>query len=318
MPALRSLVSSLAWVCLVAGACEKESTLVVPEDVSTDAGETESESATVVLRYRRGARTLRQSATLETRTNGTGQVLTAKIDFSANLTLTEQGSKLRVVWALDDVGEVAASGAPAEGGVAPAREFLLQVARGAYLTDLMGRTDAAVSQALVENRVMQDKIEEIAREVQRQTAAGESPTVPAGADVLPYLQPVVQLPTLPEHALEIGKATTITKDESRELGSVGVSLPLTIRTTYTLLRVDASGTARVAEVKLSGSAGGRTQGPHDVGAITIQSDYDGTLRFDLERGDPVSYEVTRAERWTMGPIDGDTTTTIRARWERRS
>ena len=305
------LLSALLAVSSIT-ACEKKTTLVVPDE---GAGGQGAPAATeqIVLRYGPGAKTLRQKASMETTTNGGGQFVEAKVDFTAKLAVTEQAGKLKVAWAIDGVDEVSVSGALQGQGQGDPKAFLTSTARGAYLTDLQGRTDAAVSDTLPENQAMQQKLEQVQREVQAKTAAGEPPQYPAGADVLPYLQPVIQLPTLPEQGLEVGKAMTIEKEEERDLASVGVVLPLSIATTYTLVRVDGSGSTRIAEVQFSGEAGGQAQG--QVGTVTITSEYEGTLLFDLDQAVPVSYDVTRTESWNLGPVTGETTTVIKATWE---
>jgi hypothetical protein len=312
----RAVTGLLAVAVAVAAAgCEKKSTLVVPDGAGPDGSTPAPTADEVVLRYAATTTRLRQKASFETTTTGGGQFVEAKVAFDASLVVAPQAGKLKVVWDLEGVDAVKVSGALQGKGAGDPKAFLLEVGRGAYLTDLRGDSDAAVSDALPENKAMQDRLAAVQAEIKAKTASGQTPDYPAGAEVLPYLQPVVRLPALPEPGLVVGKETKVERDEERELASVGVVLPLHIHTTYTLVRIDTSGSMRVAEVQFEGGASGEAQGQGDVGTVSIASQYEGMLLFNLDRGVPMSYDVTRTETWNLGQITGETTTLIKATWD---
>lgn len=268
-----------------------------------------SETATV-LRYDASARTLKQTGHLELVQRGAGQYAEAVLDLQATIEIAPKGDRLEVVWGVADVTDIQLRGALEGGGEDPAT-FLETHGVGAYLSDLRGQ--AEVDPGLPQNQAREAKLAEMRQEIADATAAGKPAPILPGLQMLSYLPPLLQLPTLPEEALPLNEAVVVRRQEETELGDTGLVLPFDVEVRYTLVRIDDSGDAKLAEMVFEGTASGSQDGPG--GEIVIESRQSGSLLFDLGRRVPVSYESTRTETIEMGGFGGETETTLRASWE---
>ncbi len=268
-----------------------------------------SEAATV-LRYDASARTLRQTGHLELVQRGAGQYAEAVLDVTASVAIEPKGDRLEVVWKVGEVKGLELRGALQQEGD-DTKGFLETHGIGAYLSDLRGQ--AEVDPALPQNVEREEKLVAMRQRIADATAAGKPAPIIPGLQMLSYLPPLLQLPTLPEEALPLNEPVIVRRDEETELGDTGLVLPFDVEVKYTLVRIDDSGASRLAEMVFEGTASGSQEGPG--GEIVIESKQSGSLLFDLTKRIPVSYESSRTESIEMGQFSGETETTLRASWE---
>ncbi len=266
--------------------------------------------AGTVLRYDASARTLKQTGHLELVQRGAGRYAEALLDVDATITIQPKGDRLEVVWTVDEVTALELQGALQGDGPDP-KAFLQEHGSGAYLSDLRGQAED--DPTLPQNVERESKLESMRAEIDKATAEGKPAPVMPGLQMLSYLPPLLQLPSLPEEALPLGEPVTVEREEETELGDTGIVLPFDVSVTYTLVRIDDSGNSRIAEMAFEGSAVGSQEGPG--GPITIESLQKGSLLFDLDAKVPVAYEATRSETIEMGQFSGETETILRAAWE---
>ncbi len=307
------------WVVALAvlGGCRTPQPIQVPDAAADAGGELGGAGADVplasgtVLRYEARPRTLQQTAHLEMVQRGAGQYAEAALDLRARVDVAPQSDRLKVVWAISDVAALELRGALQVEGSDDPKAFLVEHGSGAYLSDLRGQ--AEVDPALPENAAREAKLGELRETLRAQTKAGQPAPILPGLQMLSYLPPLVQLPSLPERPLPMGEPVKVEREEETELGETGLLLPFDVEMTYTLVAIDTSGGARIAEMSFQGSAIGSTDGPG--GEVVIESKQSGTLLFNLDEQVPVSYESSRTETYEMGQFTGETETTIRASWE---
>lgn len=264
----------------------------------------------IILRYDASARTLRQVGHLELIQRGAGQYAEAVVDLEAVIAFEPKGDRLEVVWTISDVTGLELRGALQRDGD-DTESFLETHGVGAYLSDLRGQ--AEVDPQLPKNLERESKLAAMRQEIADATAAGKPAPIIPGLQMLSYLPPLLQLPTLPEEALPLNETVTVIREEETELGETGLVLPFYVEAEYTLVRIEESGGTRLAEMVFESTAIGTQEGPG--GEIVIQSKQRGALLFDLGRRIPVSYESTRTETIEMGQFSAETETTLRATWE---
>ena len=309
------MVRSLPLVLLAVAACKPAPGIPTTDpDGATSAaaqgGDEATKEAAVVLRYDTTARTLRQTGHLELVQRGAGQYAEAILDVSATIAIEPRADRLEVAWKVDDVTGLELAGALQQDGD-DAEAFLEAHGVGAYLSDLRGQAEDDPELPL--NLERESKLAQMREEIAKATAAGKSAPIVPGLQMLSYLPPLLQLPTLPDEALPLGEPVIVRREEETELGDTGLVLPFDVEVKYTLVRIDASGGSRLAEMVFEATASGSQEGPG--GEIVIVSEQRGSLLFDLEKKVPVSYESIRTETIEMGQFSGETETTLRASWE---
>jgi hypothetical protein len=315
MPLFTRLAASVL-LALAAG-CEKKSSLEVPgHDGADGAGATtQGPKAGTTLRYEARPSKYRQKATWEMTQRGAGNYAEVALELSADIDVAQQSDRLKVVWAVVGVDKLDLKGAlQVEPGEDP-KAFLRQNGHGAYLTDLLGQADDMASQALPENAERNQKLDALRDEIRKKTEAGKPVRIGAGVQLISYLPPVLQLPSLPEQPLPTGEAVEVSSSEEAEIGETGLVLPIESSVTWTLVKIDASGGDRIAELQFVGLATGSTQA--DSGQVMIESRNEGTLLFNLDQHMPITYEVSRMETFELGDFAGETTTIIRSQWDPR-
>lgn len=310
----------LAMLILAATAglqgCKGGQELQVPDAASADprgGGSVDVPAAAgTVFRYQARARSLRQTGHLEMVQRGAGQYAEATLDLSAAVGLEPLSDRLKVVWSIDAVDGLELRGAlqSSSPGDDP-KAFLVEFGRGAYLSDLRGQAEE--DPTLPENTGREAKLAALREELEAAAAAGNAAPVAPGLQMLSYLPPMLQLPSLPEEPLPLGEAVNVHREEETELGDTGVLLPFDVEMAYTLVSIDDSGGTRIAEMSFEGSAIGATDGPG--GEVVVESRQRGTLLFNLDEQIPVSYESLRTETIEMGQFSAETETTIRSTWE---
>lgn len=264
-----------------------------------------------VLRYDTQPRTLEQRGQLEMVQRGAGQYAEAVLDLSAKVTVEPQANRLKVAWSIADVANLELRGALQVTGAEDPKAFLVEYGTGAYLCDLRGQAEDDPS--LPENAQREAKLDAVHEEIRKATEAGAPPPVVPGLQMLSYLPPLLQLPSLPEQPLPLGEPVKVERQEETELGDTGLLLPFDVEVTYELVRIDTSGGERLAEMTFQADALGRREGPE--GEVVIASQQHGSLLFNLDAQIPVSYEATRTETYEFGQFSSETETSIRATWE---
>jgi hypothetical protein len=298
-------------------ACRKKSTLQVPDvaEMPADDDSQTKSGAGITVRYRAEASKLRQSATWEMTQRSGGTYAEVALELSADIDVQEASDRLKVVWVVQTVDKLDLKGAlQVEPGEDP-KSFLRENGRGAYLSDLLGQADDAASQSLPENASRLRQLEVFQEEIRKQTDAGKPVKIGAGIQLITYLPPVLQLPSVPEEALPTGEPVTVEASEEIEIGSSGLVLPIETAMKWTLVKVDASGSDRMAELQFEGVAEGSTTSA--AGVAMIKSTNEGMMLWNLDQHVPASYEVTRTETYQFGEMAGETTTLIRSEWNTR-
>ncbi len=295
--------------------CEKKSTLEVPDHTGGQAPEADGPKSGTTLRYEARPSKYRQKATWEMTQRGAGNYAEVALELSADIEVAQQSDRLKVVWAVVGVDKLDLKGAlQVEPGEDP-KTFLRENGHGAYLTDLLGQADDMASQALPENADRNDKLDALREDIRRKTEAGKPVRIGAGVQLISYLPPVLQLPSLPEQPLPTGEPVKVSTSEEAEIGETGLVLPIESSMTWTLVKIDASGGERVAELQFTGVASGSTQA--ESGRVAIESKNEGTLLFNLDKHMPITYEVSRTETFELGDFAGETTTIIQSSWSPR-
>jgi len=265
----------------------------------------------VVLRYDPGPLALQLTSRFELRTAGLGPQASAELEFVAGVAWAPAEHGVKVVWDIEDVRDLKLGGGFLGQGQGDPAAFVGEMGQGAFLSDVRGRTEAVASEALAENAVRNRRMAEIEAEIRASALAGRSPQYPAGAQIIDLLLPIVQLPTLPEPELRVGRPETVERQEERAFGQLG-AVPLAIASTYTLRSIAPQGTALLAELELRGST--RGEGDTPQGHLGIASTFEGRLLFDLNARRPMAYEIIRSETWELGEAAGATHTELAATW----
>jgi hypothetical protein len=296
-------------VCGLVGCSNRGDTANPGEAAGRDTPGSAGDDATAgtPFRYTTEPTTLVETTSFSMSNTGGGQFFELTLGLTATLQVQPAGDDLRVAWTVDAVDELQLAGAFEPGDGKDPKAYLLQHGRGAYLMDRRGDVDEAKSSLLPQNEA---RNQEIAR-LQKAAAGGAAPG--AGPQILVFMPLVLGLPYLPTEGLTEGKVLTIEDTEDVELQGTGIVLPTETKRTYAYVKTDASGGTRIAELQHTVQASGETQAGD--GVIVIETKEEGTLLFDLDRGVPLSYDVTRSETHQMGDTAGESTTVVHATWE---
>lgn len=263
----------------------------------------------IVLRYKLGATKLQQRGTFDVNITGAGQFGEAVVRYTAALELVPAGDKLKVVWGLSEITGLETKGfyqAPAGDDT---KAVMLAEAKGAFLVDARGRLDEAATEALAENAAKRERFEKLEAEA---TASGGEPKGSASMRILAMADSMVTLPDLPEAGLVVGKPVVV--EEEEDITISGTVLPSESETKYTLVKIDESGSSRIAEIEIEVVTGGAAELPG--GMITVEATTEGTMLFDIDGGFPVRYQITRSHTVAFGDNSLDSTTMIEATFDR--
>lgn len=279
-----------ALVCT--SSCDKGGGTMSPGDGGAGAGK--AAAGEVVLRYTLAAGKLSQAGKFDLNTTGGGQFGVATLEYTAALEMAPQGDKLKVAWALLEIGKLEAKGMfeDTEGGEDP-KAFLVAEGKGAFLVDAFGKLDEKASEGLPENAARRARFEKL--EADAKAAGGEVKTG-SGIKILALADSMVAFPDLPKVGLVVGKPVVVEEEEDSEMG--GIVLPSETETTYTLVKIDDSGGSRIAEVQIEAVTSGAAEVPG--GMLTVDMTTEGSMLFDIDGGLPVSYELTRSQSFAFG------------------
>jgi hypothetical protein len=299
-------LTALLMAVAASAACNKSGSTESP---GAGNGADEAAADGVRLRYSVDGRKLHQTMKFQMNQSGGGQYAEANLELAALMELASQGDKLKVVWNIQSVDTLDVGGAleGSEGAEDP-KVFLKEKGRGAFIIDVRGETDDDATESLPENETRRAELQQLAEKSKTEGKPG----IGTGAQLLAYLPPILTLPPLPEGALTLGKPVTHEHAEELELDGIGVVVPMDIASTHTLIKIDESGGNRIAEVKFEGEASGAAEIQGQM--VTIESGDEGTLLFDLNKGIPLSYEITRNEAFGLGENQGESTMIIHATW----
>ena len=292
----------------------------------TDAAEAKSSDG-VQLRYSSDARTLAQETDYEVTVSGGGQFGSAKAKLDGTLEVVPMGSdKLKVVWKIDSVDSLELKGVlepkPKEGEPAPdTKQLLVEHGKGAFVVDLVGEEDDEATEALEENAAKDGGDEEgstPAAEDGEDEGDDNANGKPAGArQVLALFEGIFRLPSLPSGALQ--PETPLVLEEEGEVPLAdggGPKLPMETETKYKLVSIDESGGARIVEVSVERESSGATE--YQGGMLVVDQSTEATLRFDLNKGIPVSVEATSTQSFSLGDQGQEIVSKVRSTFTPRA
>ncbi len=260
------------------------------------------------LRYLGEETTLEQETELQLTHTSVGQYVDASLKLTAGISLKTDGERLTTDWRIRGIDPLELEGTTAPGDVEKARELLLAHGKGGAIGDPFGVIDVAATDALPLNQI--------------RTEALTDPTAgsPAAALVMGVLAEQLRLPRLPPDLLEPGTPVVVEEESETVVTDAELVLPTTTVYRYTLLKVDDSGTRRVAELSIEIANVAQSEGgPEDEDEDTepeakLESKVDGTLLFDVDQGLPVSVELNRSETFKVGKLEGERSLLVRTQY----
>jgi hypothetical protein len=301
----RAFVLALPLVLFGAASCDKGGT-------TKPAGGTGSApvEGAVVLRYKVDAAKLQQRGTFDMNTTGGGQFGEALVRYTAALELVPSGDKIKVVWGLSEVSELATKGMFADPAATDdPKAVLLAEGKGAFLVDAKGKLDESATEKLAENAARRERFEKLEADAK---ASGGAPAASTGLRMLALTDTMVTLPDLPEAGLAVGTPLVVEEEEEAQMS--GIVLPTETEMKYTLVKIDTSGTSRIAELEIEGVTSGATEVPG--GMLTVDVTTEGTMLFDIDGGFPVRYQITRSQAFAFGNNTVESTIMLESTFDR--
>ena len=268
----------------------------------------------IALRYAAAPMKLKQVGQFESNTRARGDYSEIAATCTVGLEVAPSGDKLKVKWTVADVGALEMKGSlvPKPGDEDP-KAVLLRVGKGAYLVDLRGTLDEDGTTALPENDARKQELDVLKKQAEEAAKAGKQFQSPNLA-IIQTTRAMVALPELPEAGLPVGKAVTTTVEEEVEVFDGAPKMATDTETTYTLVKIDDSGSKRIAEVQFESVTSGATElGPQ---TLVLESTLEGTMLFDIDGHAPVSVDLTTTQSFTSGSEQMlEITTTLKATFE---
>ncbi len=286
------LLSTLLVALVCTTSCDKGGKTNGPDDGGAGKGAAKGD---VSLRYKVAPGKLKQTGKFDMNTTGGGQFGEAALEYTAVLELVAQGDKLKVVWSLAEVAKLDVKGMFEDkpGSTEDPKAFLVAEGKGAFLVDALGKLDEKATDALAENTARRERFKKLEADAK---AAGGDANAPSGVKILALADSMVALPDLPADGLSIGKSVTVEEEEEAQMG--GIMLPSETETKYTLVKIDDTGGARIAELQIEAVTSGATEVPG--GMLTVDMETEGTMLFDIDAGIPVSYKLQRSQSFAFG------------------
>lgn len=303
----RALRWSFALAALVgAASCDKAGST---HNAGGHGGAATVEGA-IVLRYKVDAAKLVQRGTFDMNTTGAGQFGEALLRYTAALELVKSGDDIKVIWGLSEISEFVTKGMfAAAAGSADPKAVLLAEGKGAFLVDAKGKLDQVATDKLAENTARRERLVKLDADAE---ANGGDASGGAGLRMLAMTDTLVTFPDLPEAALAVGKPVVVEAEEEAQMS--GIVLPSETETTYTLVKIDDSGSSRIAEIQIEGVTSGAAEVPG--GMLTVDVTTEGTMLFDIEGGFPVRYQLTRSQTFTFAKNTVESTIILEATFDR--
>lgn len=247
----------------------------------------------VQLRYRSTPAPLRHELELDVTHTSLGLYLEAKIAIEATLSTTLKGRALSTEWTVQQVSALELVGTVDERDDQGIRTVL---------TDHGGSSGRADDRGFLHDGTSHEGL------VRAATDAGLSA---AAVVLLTAIDQHARLPLLPEDALAPNVPVEHEEESETVLTDLGTVLPTTTVVRYTLRGVDELGVAEIAIERASVAE----SGPEAEGEpMQRQTRATGMLLFDVERGLPVSLELSQTEQIVVGEQEVERTVLVRSRY----
>ncbi|MCA9649365.1 MAG: hypothetical protein KC501_05620 [Myxococcales bacterium] len=247
----------------------------------------------VLLRHAPTIAPLRHELELELTHTSLGLYLEAKVGLHASLSTAAEADGLRSTWTLEEAPTLELVGTVEDGDRQAVRARLSKHTSATSLADDRGVSDP-------------DSPEPLATEGESSRAAGL---------LLTAVGEQLRLPRLPEAPLRLDTPVEQEEESETVLTDAGEVLPTTTVRRYTLRSVK-EGVAEVA-VELA-TVAERVPAEDEPApaedALRMETRAEGTLLFDLERGLPVSLELSRSEHFELGDQEVERSLLVRSRY----
>lgn len=249
----------------------------------------------VQLRYRSTPAPLRHELELDLTHTSLGLYVEAKIGIDATLSATVQGQALSTEWTVQQVSALELVGTVDERDDQGIRTMLADHGASSGRADTRG-----FAYDHDHDRASPDGLARAA------TDAGLSA---AAVVLLTAVDQHARLPLLPEDSLSPDVPLEQEEESETVLTDLGTVLPTTTVVRYTLRGVDELGVAEIAIERASVAE----SGPEAKGEpMQLETRATGVLLFDVERGLPVSLELSQTEQIVVGEQEVERTVLVRS------
>jgi hypothetical protein len=258
--------------------------------------------ATVVLRYAEEA-SLAQTTRFSVEQAGGGEFGRAAFELRAQLGWILREDRREVSWEVVGVDDIDLHGGFALTSDDDPAGDLTGHGKGAWLVDPSGELDDVETARLRANAGFHGTV--------RALQAGEG-SAPTRARVLSLVPVALALPELPRGELALGERTVVEETQEVELEG-GLLMPATVTRAHTLVKIDEGGVAPIAEITIELESIGEVEMPD--ASLSFEGRARGTLLFDVARGLPVAFELSRTETFDFDGRVGESTTLIESVWD---
>ncbi len=294
-------------MALTTGACQRNQPPPTPPP--------EPEATGVSLRYEAPAAPLMQHVELQLTHTRLGLYVEAGLDAQVELTLLGREDVLRTGWTVLEVTSLELDGTAEPGAAEQLTARFATLGKGAIVTDAHGLFDETATDADPINAVRMDLL----------AAEGDAAVPAAGVVLVNVLADQLRLPRLPPDALELDEPMELEEETETVVTDADLVLPTTTVYRYTLRKVETVAGTRLAEIELAVASvavadplppdeaakkkkgkkkKGKKKKPQEpeepIPAAELHSKSDGVLMFDLDRGLPVSLELSHTETFRVG------------------
>lgn len=264
--------------CKKSSTTESASPSTTPSQTQNPGGDTNA----IQVRYQAEAQNLRKDTQFSISVTSGANSASMAADLTALLALSQASEEdIKIVYQITEVRDLQLTGGfKPEDPKVNLKELLSQLT-GSLVISPTGEPDAEKSEALPEN---QTKSEDKQKAELRQWVGG-----------------FLSFPELPEVQLVVGKAVTHEKEDEFPLPD-GRKVPIEEESTYTLVNIDTSQGARIAEIKLETEGTGALEVQQNMISVAYSSQ--GMLRFNLDEQIPVSVELEESQTIAVGSEGG--------------
>lgn len=302
---LRSLPAALVVAALVltTGACDRNKPPPGPPEDTAAEG--------LVLRYAVPEAPLRQDLELQLTRTRLGLYIEADLSAHAELRLSGEGEDLQTRWAVTEVSALTLDGTVEPDEADRVRVLLTGLGKGIAIGNTRGLLDTTATEA--------DPLNVARAEAMRGDEAASSM---AGIMLMTALSELVRLPRLPDTALEPGKPVELAEESETIITDAELVLPTTTVHRFTLRKVETLAGALVAELELRIASVAQPEldpealadqaSADEEPAAQLDSRTEGTLVFDLDRGLPLSLELSRTDVLRIGKQEVEQTLQVHA------
>lgn len=269
----------------------------------------------IELRYAAPDGAVRHELELELNHTSVGLYVEAKLALRCEVKLGREGEdRLRADWTIVEVPTLTLEGSAAPAERDELNVLLLRDGRGTQFFGPTGVPDLAANEQATAN-------------VARQQAAARLSS-PAGRLLLRTVTDQLRLPKIPTATLRIGEPVEVEEEFETVLADSKQVLPTTTVNRFTLRHIGDDG---IAEIAIEHATVAEAAAPEPVAeddperaapseelepVVTARMELRGrgTLRFDVERGLPVSLETTGTQWFEVGEQEVERSLTVRSRY----